>query len=129
MNGCNTEKEWVRNELVCIVTTHPFLFHRCGYVEVPTGHPMHGKDYGEAPDEWHAAVNGGLTFAGSIEGRYFVGFDCAHLWDAPDRTLVKTSEDKVRFYRYCRHEFDGHVWTLPEVEAHVNALADLIGGE
>lgn len=67
----------------------------CGYVGVPPGHEMHGKDY----DDVDADVHGGLTFAGLCEegepidgichvpfpGRptevWWLGFDCGHFRD------------------------------------------------
>lgn len=67
------------------------LGHRCGYIRVPKGHPWHGKEY----DDIEANVHGGLTFAekdtpcgkGGKDDGYWVGFDCAHCGDAPDREL------------------------------------------
>jgi len=64
---------------------------RCGYVRVPAGHPWHGKDY----DEIDAEVHGGLTFAspdadcgkGGDDADWWVGFDAAHIFDAPDPLL------------------------------------------
>ena len=60
----------------------------CGYVGVPPTHPWHGKN----DHNIEADVHGGLTFAddgigvqpGLIwdEGAWWVGFDCAHAWDA-----------------------------------------------
>jgi len=67
--------------------------YRCGYVRVPAGHPWHGKDYdGVDP---YPDVHGGLTFAeadtdcgkGGEDNAWWVGFDCAHSWDAPDPSL------------------------------------------
>lgn len=64
----------------------------CGYVAVPPGHPLHGKDY-DAPD---VRVHGGLTFAagcredgpichkpapGEPDNVWWFGFDCVHSGD------------------------------------------------
>ena len=62
----------------------------CGYVGVPPGHPLHGKDYGDLDIDAH----GGLTYAAPCQeddgkvchvpepGRpadvWWFGFDCAH---------------------------------------------------
>lgn len=64
--------------------------HWCGYVAVPPGHPLHGKDY----DAVGADVHGGLTYANQCSGDichvpapgepddvWWFGFDCAHCWD------------------------------------------------
>lgn len=62
----------------------------CGYVAVPSGHPLHGKDYGDVAVE----VHGGLTYSGECSGHichepgpgesddvWWLGFDCAHAGD------------------------------------------------
>lgn len=127
----NVEKKWERNGLECKVLTHTILYHRCGYVEVPENHPMYGKDYGEAPWDWHDAVNGGLTFSDSVDGKWMVGFDCGHCGDAPDISLIDDEGERARFAERNWHLFppENHIWTLEEVERQVNALADLVGGE
>jgi hypothetical protein len=61
------------------------LGHLCGYVQIPAGHPWHGKDY----DEIEADCHGGLTYSGEKkEGLFFVGFDCAHSRDICPGTEV-----------------------------------------
>ena len=43
-----------------------------GYVEVPTSHPWHGKNYKEIPGKIH----GGLTYSGKLNtGNWWIGFD------------------------------------------------------
>lgn len=73
--------------------------HRCGYVAVPEGHPLHGVSYsadtpvlsGESP-EMRFDVHGGITFSGFADDGYpapdsgghklfWYGFDCAHSGD------------------------------------------------
>ena len=74
---------------------HNEMGYRCGYVKVPPGHPWYGKDY----DDIDADVHGGLTFAepdtpcdkGGPDNGWWVGFDCAHLHDAPDPELPNPS--------------------------------------
>lgn len=42
-----TERDWITESglrAVCLLVDGS---HRCGYVEVPVGHPLHGVDYGE----------------------------------------------------------------------------------
>ncbi len=70
---------------------HNGMGHRCGYVKVPPGHPWHGGNYNDIG----ADVHGGLTFAeadvpcgkGGADDGYWLGFDCAHSFDAPDPAL------------------------------------------
>lgn len=67
------------------------LGFRCGYVRVPPGHPWHGKGYHDVDAE----VHGGLSFAeadehcgkGGPDDAWWLGFDCAHAFDAPDPSL------------------------------------------
>jgi hypothetical protein len=63
----------------------------CGYVEVPEGHPWHGRYYDECLArcgtqfcdhslESTVDVHGGVTFTGRFDddGPWLIGFDCAH---------------------------------------------------
>jgi hypothetical protein len=73
------------------VVTHNRMGYRCGYVRVPKGHPWHGKEFHEIDAE----VHGGLTFSepdkpcnkGGADDAHWLGFDCAHSWDAQDPAL------------------------------------------
>ena len=76
-----------------------------GYVVIPKGHKLHGKDY----DNIDVDVHGGLTFAANSDeldweelieedkGGYVVGFDCAHAGDnsenCPKRYVEKEAEN------------------------------------
>lgn len=51
----------------------------CGYVDVPQGHPMHGKHY----DDVAVDVHGGLTYSESEGDAWRFGFDTAHFGDGP----------------------------------------------
>lgn len=69
--------------------------HRCGYVRVPEGHDLFGKDYMDMDIDINC--HGGLTFSEMIEKDergftvgYWIGFDCAHRHDAPDIDMAKT---------------------------------------
>ena len=56
------------------------MFHLCGYVGVPKGHKLFGKNY----DDVGVKVHGGLTFGSKELGdgkHWFFGFDCAHSGD------------------------------------------------
>jgi len=72
---------------------HNGIGYRCGYVRLPSGHPWYGADIFSdgAPDP---NVHGGLTFAdydkpcgNGDDNGYWIGFDCAHGWDAIDPEL------------------------------------------
>jgi hypothetical protein len=62
----------------------------CGYVAVPPGHPLHGRDFGDLDLSCH----GGLTYGAACRGDvchkpapgepdnvWWFGFDCAHSRD------------------------------------------------
>lgn len=38
------EKEWISDGYICVVIMTD-IGHRCGYVGIPTKHPLYGKDY------------------------------------------------------------------------------------
>lgn len=84
--------------LVCLAVRNEQIGNWCGYVGVPFGHPDHERHY----DDVKAEAHGGLTFSGfcqedDLRGRergichipepgqperiWWLGFDCAHLWD------------------------------------------------
>lgn len=73
------------------ITVHNGGGSRCGYIRIPKGHPWHGIHYNNID----ADVHGGLTFAEADEpcelpgddDAWWIGFDCAHLGDAPDPDL------------------------------------------
>jgi hypothetical protein len=53
--------------------------HFCGYIMVPEGHPWIKKD---SPFSIDADVHWGITYGEYDEhGKYWIGFDCAHLDD------------------------------------------------
>lgn len=85
-------EEWRAHGFPCLIVRNR-LGALCGYVGLPPGHPLHGKDYSvaEASD---LDVHGGLTFADSCRGHichvpregepaevWWLGFDCNHLGD------------------------------------------------
>lgn len=62
------------------------LGHWCGYAEVSSedlANEIYANEMGfEETNIDHIDVHGGITFGGIIDGKPFVGFDCAHLGDA-----------------------------------------------
>lgn len=128
------EREWKHAGLSCAVTQNREAGNRCGYVRVPPGHPLHGKEYCDA----EVSVHGGLTFAElepcneheDGQGWWF-GFDCAHAGDAyvdPNAKIETLSSEAAehvkmlqRYDLYSRlHE---HFWTEDEVVTETEDLA------
>lgn len=125
------EKEWGRGGCRLVVAMHERLWHRCGYVGLPEGHPLHGIQCDHVED---VAVHGGLTFSGQAaslgwpdDGLWYLGLDCAHLGDAPDVEAAPEKErDLLRHYAWPVPE--AHVWTLEECVGECERLADQLEG-
>jgi hypothetical protein len=133
------EREWIHAGLRCVVTQAWEAQHRCGYVRVPPGHPVHGH---EAEDLGNVQVHGGINFA-EIEpctehedgqGWWF-GFHCGHAWDLrydPNVDLERLSPSTRETFEYMGKHlptilrgFGGeHYWTEDEVAAECDGLAD-----
>lgn len=96
---------------------HNEMGFRCGYVQVPKDHPWYGKVF----EEVDAEVHGGITFgeadkpcdAEGEDDKWWVGFDCAHAFDAPDPDLTRQTNvfdkfmihgDVVRTQEYVEAE-------------------------
>lgn len=99
---------------------------RCGYIRVPKGHPWHGQHY----DNVKADCHGGLTFAdpdepcakGGPDDAWWLGFDCAHLNDAPDPALTDERTDMPR-----RKWPGGTIRTQEYVEQQCRSLCEQAG--
>ena len=92
-------KEWEHAGMQCALR-HGVFGAPCGYVALPAGHRLHGKDTWTADGE--VDVHGGVTFAGRHAsddlGRYWVGFDMAHYhdFDPYDYTkCIRTDEERI----------------------------------
>lgn len=68
---------------------------RCGYLNIPKGHPWFGKEYMDIDCD----VHGGLTFSDfgtacpthGSKDEWWIGFDCAQAGDSPDVFLPHES--------------------------------------
>lgn len=86
---------------------HNGLGFRCGYVQIPSGHPWFKKHYHNIDVD----VHGGLTFSDWLDGNYWIGFDCAHYNDAQDPDLPTEYESEhffksgvIRSQKYVREQ-------------------------
>jgi hypothetical protein len=134
-DGVKVEREWVHAGLQCAVTLTAYGAHRCGYVRVPPGHPLHGKLM-HHPELDGIMAHGCVNFA-EIEpcshddgtGWWF-GFDCSHAWDArfdPNADPAKMSDftrELMKIYSLCPSLMEGHYWTEPEVAVECERLAE-----
>lgn len=104
------DKKWTDEEtgFECLIWRTPGPGHLCGYINVPTGHPWHGEDYDAIYDMTENGINvhGGLTFAGDRkrEGEWWVGFDCAHLYDLSPLSPYQDSGSTYRNMAYVTAE-------------------------
>jgi hypothetical protein len=116
---------WVdpETDLDCLIHRNP-LGALCGYVAVPPGHPYYEKDY----DDVDVEVHGGLTYAdkcregadpsegichvplpGRPEDVWWLGFDCAHLWDLTpgmEDLGVTLPDETYRDFEYVKAEIE-----------------------
>lgn len=53
----------------------------CGYVVITSDNSLYGLDYDEIYSKIDTNVHGGLTYADKMDGKWIVGFDCAHAGD------------------------------------------------
>jgi hypothetical protein len=137
------EAQGIAHGLPYAVLANPMGF-RCGYVMVPTAHPLYGRGYSDRADglpafddEWDyertvqdlIRVHGGVTFAhdmpnaGLVRGWWF-GFDCGHCDDGYDVALMSPD----RQAREARGEgfgqfHSGPAWSREAVEAECRMLA------
>lgn len=88
------ESDFMYEGLRCVVIFGT-MGHRCGYVGLPKGHELYGKEYSDVCDKLEDGVHGGLTYAGGNteypvkSNLWWLGFDCAHYGDGKDLELAK----------------------------------------
>jgi hypothetical protein len=131
------EREWTHAGLQCAVVQAREAANRCGYVRVPPGHPLHGKEMSD-DGVTDLNVHYGITF-GEIEPcsehedgiGWWLGFDCCHCDDAsydPTLPLESITDPQSRSGAEMDRKFWGnsprHYWTEEEVVAETNRLAE-----
>ena len=91
-----TEREFEECGLQCCTRTND-MGHRCGYVALPKGHPLFGKDWDKchdiAPD---LEVDGGITFANGTDDMWVLGWDAAHAWHRRDWSVASDEFKALR---------------------------------
>ena len=89
------ESDYIYNGFRCICIAQQ-MGHRCGYIGIPKGHKFYGINYNEFPDDFE--VHGGWTYSDNVflipsKDIWWIGFDCAHYWDAPDEKIMREFMD------------------------------------
>lgn len=92
---------------------------RCGYVQIPNGHPWYNKLYDDL--EPYPNVHGGITYAEAGDDCWVLGFDCAHYRDLPDPELSGYRADSVAY-----REWDGEIRTQDYVDRECKKLCKQI---
>lgn len=138
------EREWKHAGLSCAVTLTDLFAHRCGYVRVPPGHPLHGIS------GWDLDVTSTLSInfaklepcSEHEDGQgWWFGFDCAQggaaffdpkadlsLVEDPVmaehiKRMIHMQGDLASLHLLC---FEDHYWTEDDVVREVESLADQI---
>ena len=132
MKNYKVEKDFIVDGFRCVILGI-YMGHRCGYIAIPKGHELYGKDY----DEIDISVHGGLTYASYSEGEYpvkseksvyWIGFDCAHYMDGRDLELIKSfGEDDIDVKNMLelerKYPIGGEIRTVEYVE---NELIEMV---
>lgn len=85
---------------------HNGIGFRCGYVLLPKDHPWSGKHY----DVIKCGRHGGLTYTNeSDDGRYAIGFDCAHCFDGIDPSLPNERREDMELLKLFEKSFNGQI--------------------
>jgi hypothetical protein len=102
--------EWRHRGVPCLMVRNMEIGNWCGYAAVPPGHPWHGKDTDEFEDAIRVEVHWGLTYADACAGDichvplpgepgdvWWLGFDCAHAFDATPFTAKLRADQGFGF--------------------------------
>lgn len=66
--------------------------YRCGYVQIPEGHPYYeNREFTKFNVGYE--INWGLTFSGRLRGQtgWWIGFDCHHINNGVDIGLIRNN--------------------------------------
>ncbi len=86
--NCNISRMFLKEPCVDAF----FGGHLCGYVDLPEDHKFFEKKYDDIDVDCH----GGLTFSEEKEGKWRIGFDCAHSFDyCPSLEFFKKTNKRM----------------------------------
>jgi hypothetical protein len=95
--------EFVHAGLACLALRHPRGGNFCGYVAVPPGHPLHGRQWDNIPAAAGLDFHQGINYTAACEGIichtpapgepdnvWWIGGDFGHIWDkCPGRDAIE----------------------------------------
>lgn len=70
----------------CEIKRHPELLHLCGYITIPSDHPLFVVEEGEM--DHFIGMHGGVTYDKKRRSTRTLGFDCAHAEDFSPGTFM-----------------------------------------
>jgi hypothetical protein len=124
--------EWRAHGFPCLIVRNR-SGALCGYVGLPPGHALHGRDYSDDLARGLEA-HGGLTYAAACAGHichvpqpgepdavWWLGFDCSHSWDIAPGT-IKFWRDRG-YPDVCSDTFSASYKPVHYVTAEVEHLA------
>lgn len=119
------KQRWKAHGLDCMVRRIPYIeneYYFTGYVRVPEDNALYQKTEEELD---YLSVHGGITFSSSFKNKdcdgiegWWLGFDTNHAGDRPHGRTTPLVELPWGGYE--------HVWTLEEVVAETEHLAEQI---
>lgn len=94
----------------CAILRQMSLGHLCGYVRIPEGSILHGKDVDDdLLDDVY--VHGGITFSENVDWisdnrvtGFYIGFDCSHSGDLRPFYGYSCKEDTYKTIGYVKEE-------------------------
>lgn len=94
----------------CEIKRHPELLHLCGYITIPSGHPLFEVEEGEM--DHFIGMHGGVTYDKKRKSTRTLGFDCAHAEDFSPGTFMAVA--------YIRTRDGGEVGEVTDRLFHLN---------
>lgn len=137
------EKVFKHNGLTCVVAMMS-LGHRCGYVGVPKGHSLYGKDYTDIYEK--IDCHGGLTYSSDFKfydeegfttyptkeknNLWWFGWDYAHYGDGIDFESVIENFGLEKANEMLKYRnLEGYPYSLDKVEADCKEVAEQLQEE
>ena len=125
-HGSYNDYEWL--------ITFNLMGYRCGYVAIPSGHPLYEKDTKNFG--FTIKCHNDITFTGHdldsfSSDDWLIGFDCSHYpIDAIDINSVEryfgdNAAESIKD-QFDEYKFTGHAWTADEVEDELKNIINQI---
>lgn len=110
-------KEFQYKGYDCEIKRIPNMGHLCGYVIVSINNKLFGEDDGADSLCMNLDVHGGITYgAPEPDGRWKIGFDCAHLGDYQPNTDYHFEGDTYKDMEFVTHQIKELVEQVAEYE-------------